>query len=715
MAKESDSWRKFDRGVTGLVGKAYTGLIGGAGNLAGKFSITGSDVRHVSTSNRASDQKNAEDERKKLGKKSKSQVAIQKAKDFRAAKAKKAKAKKEKEAKNKKKVGSKRLGGKLVVRPHKVQIFQKGGLTPAQQNIIDLLYKGIYNTKTSRDGKVFEKPGTDSEALDKALELLQKMSPEDQAIINKSYKDKYKESVDDAINDEMFYQNKTAYNKLSAKQKKVEATAGWEERLAKFNPREHLPKDTFSKDWFKGRDEIYDRIAKSADPNPQKFGFNYYANSIADEEAKVKNTQPGNYNPITAGFPSDAQEEFTGQYSVDKHDYYSTRKDENGNCPDGWGVHQNGSCVPPPGYNPDGTKKSDGAGGDVNSKDPKDLADEVTENEEAKAAELDQDLKEVSQPDFEQNADFGKEKSPIQKKYGFGNVAGDIMSKVNMGDLYNIGQLFKKPSEYTANFTPMQATTLASRNVGNMAGYDEMKAEASKPTYNVKTNDLQTKMTLERRNQNMKNNKLQKLGAMNAQHVDRLEAGNAEIENKNRANATQTRNQNAQQYNQREMMNAQLQAKTDAEWDKKKAQTLGSIGIRLNQGAEEAMYGRAQNKLENQSSIVNNYNGYMSNRMDKITSSRDNEVSTLTDEYNVFKEANGEDAGTLDQYLETNKNKGAQWNKFTDDELKTQWEGDYTKEFGYTPTSDAFTANTRSIYNDVNRRGQRIKLDPKNA
>jgi hypothetical protein len=689
LDKEKSSWRRHDRGLRKGAGAVYNTVIGGAGDLIGDLSITGSDFRHVTMAERAKSEKKRL--AKKNGKQSKSQIAqdLKKAKEYEKKKRAEAKKKKEKKA----------MGGKLIARP----TFRKGGrlIQKFQDgNIIDELLKGTTAKELTpeerkklndiRDNKNNKSKNNTSE---KQIERTNdwKFSKEEHARLIKE--------LSTALRGE------TNYGQLNAVLEKMEQMTPQE--LNSFN--EQYKSDSIQYfgtnsgetaeeairddvEGFFGADDFLfganDTDVTNLEKLDKLFGKGDKKVDVSDKALKkAEQSVYENVKPVA---------ETTGTYLEDKGKKVNSITSEEEIKKEDEEEEQKSN-----------TKKSD---------EEKNLEEKIQEKEAEEAIKLDETLEDVAQKNELAYTNYNDKDGYKAKGTGFGEIAGNVLSKVNMGDLYNIGQLFKKPQQFTANYTPAQAVTLSKRAVSNMPGYAEMKAEASKPTYNVKTNDLMAKQTLQKRNVNAKNEKLRKLNSANAQFIEQQEAKNAQIGNRNRLNRQQVNNQNAQMRNQRNMQAAQLDAQAAAQRDKQRAQTIGSIGIRLNQGTEEALAARAGNKYRDQLGIMNNYNSYTNNRLRETQLARDKEKATLTTEYNDLVKAGKLDPtiSTLDTYLEKNTNAGADWNK-SDDELKRLWDTDYTNKFGVDVNSSEFGSNTDRLKQDYLNRRERIRLDPKNA
>lgn len=688
LDKELGSWRKYDRGLTRGLKGAWDFGVGGIGNIAGELSLTGSDARHVTLGMRA------ETERRRLNKKNNKQSnsnaskAVKSAKEYRKKKADEEKAKKAKKA-----TQQKAMGGKLIARP----TYKKGG------KLIQKLQSGGGMSYANNPGYMGRLEDSLSDALAGAgtgvglpriLSILKGLSKEDLEKFNYNFKDKrrtkkqgwgdssslnawgaslfgdYEQDAVDAILDDLgdskedLKLKETVNELFSDIEENKLITKGTPEEIAKFNK------------------ENYQETNLDANGNLV---------STVNPDAASSFWPGDNQNELNYAVPKENLEEGLEEDLEEKKKEIS-KKSEDGNGVDG-------------GDDPTGTKPNETS-----------LAEQIKQQEAEESIALDQTLAEATNKNVIEHTNYNDIEGFNAKGTGFGETASNVLSKVNIGDLYNIGQLFKKPEKFTANFTPSEAASLSKRAVTNMPGYQEMKAEASRPTYNVKTNDLMAKQTLQKRNVNAKNEKLRKLNAANASFVERQEAQNVQTGNRNRLNKQQVNNQNTQMKNQRNMQAAQLDAQAAAQLDKNKAQTLGSIGIRLNQGVEEAMAARSGNKYSDQLGQVNHYTSYGKNRMNETTIAKNKEKADLTAEYDKGVKDGIYDPtiSTLDTYLEKNTNAGADWNQ-SDEILRKSWDADYAKKYGVNVNSDVFASKTDALEQDYLNRRKRIRLDPKNA
>jgi len=194
-----------------------------------------------------------------------------------------------------------------------------------------------------------------------------------------------------------------------------------------------------------------------------------------------------------------------------------------------------------------------------------------------------------------------------RNKTTFSDVASNLGSVFNPSDIYNLTRLMKKPKSYTAYSTPMQAVGLNQEVVSSMPGMQEMKDQVSKPTYNVKSSDLATKATLEKRNQDATNQSLNQLNLQNAQYTDASKQRNQQVQQKNKANSQQIANINAQAATQTAMQNAQMQAQQDMLLEARKDKILGSLGNRSQLFGQQMASDRAENKYLD---VKDNYNNY---------------------------------------------------------------------------------------------------------
>jgi len=295
----------------------------------------------------------------------------------------------------------------------------------------------------------------------------------------------------------------------------------------------------------------------------------------------------------------------------------------------------------------------------------------------------------------------------------FMDKIGNTIGRLNVGDIMNIVDSMRDPKQFTATFSPMQATTLSKRKVQNMAGYDEMKSQLEKPTYDVKTSDLMAKAQLQKRNQNITNQKLTNLYAQNAQNIENQKNANLQIDNQNKANLTQTRNMNNQQLNQRELMDAKNRAQNATLVSKRKAQLWGSIGNRLQSGVEESLVDRSYDKLAKQSHIMSRYSTMKNKRAQEINKARENERNTLAEKYKTLSDEDRKNI-TLSAYIDANKDKTAYYNK-SDDDIFKDFSTEFSDKYGVDPSSDTFEAEYTGLKDQYKKRLARYSKDPKNA
>ena len=300
-----------------------------------------------------------------------------------------------------------------------------------------------------------------------------------------------------------------------------------------------------------------------------------------------------------------------------------------------------------------------------------------------------------------------------KKSSTFMDKVGNTLSRLNAGDIYNLVDSMRKPEEFTAAFNPMKATTLAKRKVQNMAGYDEMKSQLSTPAYNVKSSDLMAKSQLQRRNQNITNQKMMGLYGNNAQHIENTKAGNHAIGNQNITSATDTRNINNQEINRRDLMDKQSKAANATALAKRKAQLWGSIGNRVQSGLEESLVDRSYDKLAKKKYQFDKYSNMKKKRMGEIQTERDNEVKTLSDRYKNLSDENRKST-SLTNYLEANKDKSQYFNK-NDVDISTDFNNEFKTKYKVDPSTDEFSSEYTNLETKYKKKLNKYQEDPKNS
>ena len=204
------------------------------------------------------------------------------------------------------------------------------------------------------------------------------------------------------------------------------------------------------------------------------------------------------------------------------------------------------------------------------------------------------DLDLMQEYEIEEDISMNEEKTePFDGKggykptgYNWKDAASVLPAVFNPGDILNLINAYKTPKQFTAQYTPTKGTTFSQRAVENAPGYLQMKNRLSQDSFNVKSSDLMTKSTLQKRNLDIKNKSLGELQAQNASYIEGIEQQNREAKDKTNASMVQADNINAQALNKRALMDAQGRAKQDTLLTKRKMNLIGTIGGRLNYGLQ---------------------------------------------------------------------------------------------------------------------------------
>ena len=214
----------------------------------------------------------------------------------------------------------------------------------------------------------------------------------------------------------------------------------------------------------------------------------------------------------------------------------------------------------------------------------KDCISDEEDEPDTSNIEFDDTLEEISIEDDEFFDEEAESIAPIYKG-GENHFWSDVASGAAafpLASLYNMATLNRPTKEYNVPFEPTQAVTLNKRTVKNMAGYEQSKADAAKPVYNMKTNDLMAKSTLQKRNSDIANQRKTQLTVQNAAKVEGDINANQQIEKLNRKELGTNRKENTLRKHSLELKNAEMQAAQDtAEQGRKDAivgNFLGNVG-----------------------------------------------------------------------------------------------------------------------------------------
>ncbi|MCK5787459.1 MAG: hypothetical protein KAH32_00465 [Chlamydiia bacterium] len=689
LSDEKATWRKYDRAITSTAGKVGQWSIEKIGNLAAGATPTGSNMTHMKLIARAETEK----KRKKKADNRGVITAVEKSIEYTKNKqAKLRKKEKELRAKKKKQVEKKEIGGRLIRK------FQGG----AGDGDVKAVGTGRYG-ELNMDSDALK---TVSGWLQTGMNFLKTNSKSGIQSIKDTYNransnyaapNQYEEGQTPLTDEELDRAMEQLHVANNPEYKDYKDEGSWSDWGKTFvnnvgttfgNVDEDKSKEILN--MLKGQSP--EVIAKFRKKYKNKYGTDVLDNVLDNNNGMLQDiTDQTNYevDGLTRSLFPELSEEEKAELDVPE-----VIDDNGGNGNGGNGGNGNG-------------------GNDVKLDeiplDPKEIV--TTEEPEVEVDTLDSEIEQYNEA---VTADY-KDWSTFSPDSGgrFGEALGGMFSKLNMGDLYNLGQMFKKPKEFKANFTPMQSTTLSGPTISNMDGYQEMKAEASKPAVNMKTNDLMAKTVMERRNNAIKNQKMNKLNAANAAHVSKREDQALEIKNKNRLIGQQTLAQNTKDKNVRSLQNKQLAMQADAQREKDKAQFWGSAGIRLNQGIEEAAADKSRNKYLDMRGVNQDYNSYMTNRQNTIKNSRAEEQTKLGTEYDNLVAEGKLEGVDRDYYISKQTNAGAEWN-MSDEDLQNKWDSEYTKSSGYDVSGGDFQAKLVRRQSDAINRANRIKKDPKN-